>query len=103
LDIVRVLRDLAPDVVHVHFGPPALRVERECRALGIALVVTFCGGEGVDAGGRVTTIGNVATTSREFTIDTLKRGYRRLFANASAASCGGQALAPQLMVIAQRA
>ena len=102
LDIVRVLRDLAPDVVHVHFGPPALRVDRECRALGIPLVVTFYGGEGVDAGGRVTTIGNVATTSREFTIDTLKQGYRRLFANASAVMCEGPALARKLMAMGAR-
>lgn len=102
LDIVRVLCDLAPDVVHVHFGPPALRVDRECRALGIPLVVTFYGGEGIDAGGRVTTIGNVATTSPEFTIETLKQGYSRLFANAAAVACEGPALARKLMAMGAR-
>lgn len=101
LDILRVLRDLAPDIVHAHFGPPALRVDRECRALGIPLVVTFYGGEAV-ANGQVTTLGNVATTSREFTIETLTRAYRRLFVNAAAVAVEGPALARKLMAMGAR-
>src|SRR5262249_39768945 len=79
-----------------------LRVDRECRALGIPLVVTFYGGEGIDAGGRVTTIGNVAHTSREFTIESLRQGYRRLFANAGAIVCEGPALARKLLAMGAR-
>lgn len=42
-DILRLLLHLRPAVVHAHFGVNAVRIDRECRWLGIPLVVSFYG------------------------------------------------------------
>jgi len=39
------LREIAPDVVHAHFGPQGVRIAPVVRALGIPLVVTFYGSD----------------------------------------------------------
>ena len=79
--LLRIVRGAAPTVVHAHFGPTALQVDRECRLLGIPLVVSFYG---YDAG----------SAPRD---PVFRRGYRRLFRMVGAVTAEGPVLAQRLV------
>lgn len=76
LDLLEVLHVLRPHVVHAHFGAGGMRVARECRLLGVPLVVSFYGYD---------------TSPRE------SRGYGRLLAGATRLTVEGPALARRLV------
>lgn len=86
LSVFRLLRSTKPAVVHAHFGPVALRIDRECRLLGVPLVVSFYG---YDAG----------SAQRD---PAIRRGYARLFASVAAVTAEGPVLARRLMDLGAR-
>lgn len=81
VDLLRVLRAVRPDVVHAHFGWAGVRVDRECRLLGIPLVVTFYGKD----------------VSADVGLPGVRRAYARMFASARAITAEGPALARRLL------
>jgi colanic acid/amylovoran biosynthesis glycosyltransferase len=76
-----MIQRCAPAVVHAHFGPTALQVDRECRLLGTPLVVSFYG---YDAG----------SAPRD---PVFRRGYRRLFRTVAAVTAEVPELARRLI------
>ncbi|MFW6086490.1 MAG: glycosyltransferase [Myxococcota bacterium] len=76
-----LLARMHPSVVHAHFGPAGLRVDRECRLLAIPLVVSFYGFD----------VGTLPRDSR------IVRRYRELFNEAAAVTAEGPALARKLL------
>jgi colanic acid/amylovoran biosynthesis glycosyltransferase len=83
---LRAIHACRPDVVHAHFGHVAIRVDRECRLLGIPLVASFYGHD----------------ASSAWNDPALRRGYSRLFASATTITAEGPVLARRLKAIGAR-
>lgn len=85
-EMLRQLATKRPSVVHAHFGPSGLWVDRPCTLLGIPFVVTFYG---YDAGMLPR---NPKVAAR----------YRHMFARAAAVTAEGPALARRLLELGAR-